>query len=338
MALAVSVIAVGVLAVGAQSFASLMVSHGESAAAAHDMFQRSVGNVFLGAVGVGVAASLLLAAYLARRLTRPLRVVSEAADRLAAGDLSARAPALGLDELDSLAASFNQMAAGLERQGVERRELIANFAHELRTPLTNLHGYLEALREGVMTPDPELFASLREEVERLQRLSASLDTLAEALPGEHRGMQPAIDLSAAIDTAVELVRPAFRRASISVEMALPQGLDARVHPDQVAHVMGNLLQNAARYTPRGGRVRVVAARQDGAVVVSVVNTGEPIPADDLPRLFERFYRVEKSRDRTRGGAGIGLAIVKQMVESAGGRVGAESGDGRTRFWFSLPGA
>ncbi len=121
-------------------------------------------------------------------------------------------------------------------------------------------------------------------------------------------------------------------------MIVPDGLVARAEPDGVAQVLANLLQNASRYTPRGGRTSIHAQDQPARVLVSVTNTGEGIPADDLPHVFERFYRVEKSRDAARGGAGIGLAIVKQLVEASGGRVGADSNGRFTRFWFSLPAA
>jgi len=117
---------------------------------------------------------------------------------------------------------------------------------------------------------------------------------------------------------------------------LPMRLQAHTHPDQLAQVLANLLQNASRYTPEGGRVTVAAEARPGDVLVSVANSGDGIPGPDLPHVFERFYRVEKSRDRARGGAGIGLAIVKQLVESSGGRVGVESEVGLTRFWFTVP--
>jgi signal transduction histidine kinase len=121
-----------------------------------------------------------------------------------------------------------------------------------------------------------------------------------------------------------------------LSVAVPESLPARANPDHLAQVLGNLLSNAVRYTPAGGSVSVRAERRPGDLLISVANSGDPIPPDDLDRVFERFYRVEKSRDRARGGAGIGLAIVKQLVEAAGGRVGADSSDGQTRFWFSLP--
>ena len=141
----------------------------------------------------------------------------------------------------------------------------------------------------------------------------------------------------AIRSALELA--AARRSNgpgLTVVVDVPEHLPARANPDQLAQVLANLLSNAARYTPAGGTVTVRAERRPADLLVSIENSGEGIPPEDLDRVFERFYRVEKSRDRARGGAGIGLAIVKQLVESAGGRVGAESAAGNTRFWFSLP--
>ena len=228
------------------------------------------------------------------------------------------------------------MAASLERQEAMRRDFIANAAHELRTPLTNLQGYLEALRDGVIEADAATYESLHEEADRLVRLSRSLDALAEGDAGASPARLVELDLTGAIRSALELAAPSIERAGLRLHDDLPDALPARADPDRLAQVLANLLSNAVRYTPRGGVVTVRAERRPADVLVSVSNTGEGIPPEDLERVFERFYRVEKSRDRARGGAGIGLAIVKQLVESSGGRVGAESGDGQTRFWFSLP--
>jgi signal transduction histidine kinase len=217
-----------------------------------------------------------------------------------------------------------------------RREFIANAAHELRTPLTNLQGYLEGLRDGVIPADRATFDSLWDEAERLVRLAASLDMLAEGDAGERRQRPRELDLVSAVRTAVELATPGFERAGLGITLDLPPRLPARADPDALAQVLGNLLQNATRYTPRGGRVVISAERRPADSLVTVANTGEGIPPDDLARVFERFYRVDKSRDRIHGGAGIGLSIVQQLVEAAGGRVGAESSDGTTRFWFELP--
>jgi len=334
--MAVLVIAAGVLGLGGAAFQRLMMQHGSSAADARAMFNQSVTVVFAGAVAIAALAAVVLAVVLARRLTRPLAEIGQAARRVAEGNYEARVPRRGPEEVASLADSFNQMAESLKEQERLRRDFIVNAAHELRTPLTNLVGYLEAIRDGVVAPDRELLASLQEETQRLVRLAESLDALAEGDLGLAPPAPVELDLTLAIRSAVELARPAFERREIRVEMHLPQSLAVRASPDHLAQVLANLLQNASRYTPPGGRVSVSASPRGRDVLVSISNTGAGIPPADLPHVFERFYRVDKSRDRARGGAGIGLAIVKQLVEAAGGRVGADSTTELTRFWFSLP--
>lgn len=334
--LAIAILAMGVIVVGGQSFADLMAEHGESTESSRAMFEDSVVGVVLATAAVAVVTAVLLAALLGARIARPLGDIGRAARRVAEGDYEARIPRNGPEEVVSLADSFNQMAEALEEQERMRREFIANAAHELRTPLTNLQGYLEALRDGVIEPDRATFESLWDEADRLVRLSRSLDTLAAGDAGTSAPAATELDLAAVLRAAVELARPAALAAGLELDASLPDTLPARGDADQLAQVAGNLLQNAIRYTPSGGRVSVAAERRPGDVLVSISNTGDGIPAADLPHVFERFYRVEKSRDRARGGAGIGLAIVRQLVEAAGGSVGADSRDGLTRFWFSVP--
>jgi signal transduction histidine kinase len=334
--LAVAVLAAGVAIVGGDAFRALMLSAGESADAAQRMFDQSVRGVLLAAVVIAALLAVVVAAMLARRLARPLEEVGAAARRIADGDYAARVPREGPEELISLADSFNQMAAALEEQERMRREFIANAAHELRTPLTNLQGYLEALRDGVITADRETYDSLWDEADRLVRLARSLDALAEGEREDLPARRVELDLAGILDASVELVRPALEARGVALERRWPAALPAHGDADQLSQVLANLLQNAVRYTPDGGRVTVSGETRPGSVMVSVANTGEPIPAADLARVFERFYRVEKSRDREHGGAGIGLAIVKGLVEAGGGRVGAESSAAETRFWFSLP--
>lgn len=335
-AVAVAVIAIGVLGIAQSTFNRLMLEAGQSAATAHDMFDHSVVPVFIAAAAIAAVVSLVLASLLAIRLAGPLDDIARAARRVAGGEYQARVQRSGPDELTSLADSFNQMAESLEQQERTRREFIVNAAHELSTPLTNLQGYLEALRDGVIAPSSEQFQSLHEEVDRLVRLSQSLNTLAQDNSVSSERALETIDLVPAVRSAVDLTRSSFNGKAIRVQLNLPERLSARAEPDQLAQVLANLLQNASRYTPDGGLVTVAAEARRSDVLVSVTNTGDAIPQQDLPHLFERFYRVEKSRDRAHGGAGIGLAIVKQLVEATGGRVGAESQAGITRFWFSLP--
>ena len=331
-----AIVTVGVMRVGADAFEGLMVAAGDSAGHAREMFDHSVALVFFAAALAAAIVALGLAAFLARRIARPLRRLARTAEATALGERPTSVPVEGPDEVRALAVAYNVMIDRLAEQEAIRREFVVNAAHELRTPLTNLQGYLEALRDGVIPPERTTFVSLGEEVDRLSRLAASLDLLAG---GEVERTTPTdVDLSAAVQSAIELAGPGLTRRSIQVESQVAPGVRVRARADEIAQVLSNLLQNAMRYTQTGGMVRVELTA-DGArdeALVRVSNTGPDIPDADLPRVWERFYRVEKSRDRASGGAGIGLAIVKRLVEESGGRVGAASTAGRTTFWFSLP--
>ena len=331
---ALAIVAAGVLRVGGGIFEELMMAGGDTADHARGMFDESVTVVLLVAAAVAAGVALLLAVVFARRLARPIERLARAADQIAEGNLAARVPEAGPSELRSLAAAYNTMAERLAEQDAIRREFVVNASHELRTPLTNLQGYLEALRDGVLPPDPATFDSLREEVDRLTRLAASLDVLAGG-EGE-RPLPGPVELAGVVLSAADLVAPALARRSIDLAVSVDESLVVRGRTDELTQVLGNLLQNAVRYTPEGGRVRVEASRNPEGIVVQVSNSGPGIPPDDLLHVWERFYRVEKSRDRARGGAGVGLAIVKQLVEDAGGRVGATSDGSWTTFWVRLP--
>lgn len=331
--LSLVVVAIGVTVFGGNAFMDLMTDHGESADSAQSMFESTVLVVLVVAIGVAGVLAGVLAWLTGGWLARPIRDVGAAARRIAGGEYGARIERPATEELASLVDSFNQMSSSLAEQERMRRELIANAAHELRTPLTNLKGYLEGLRDGVIAADQATFESLWEETERLVRLSESLDRLEDApMPAA----ATEVDIRRAIDTAVTLNRPAGAAKGLVWQVDAPSALVVHANPDHLAQVLANLLQNAVRYTAEGGTVSIRAEERPGDVLVSVRNSGATIAPDDLPKVFERFYRVDRSRDRRSGGAGIGLAIVKQLVETAGGRVGAESGDGRTTFWFSLP--
>jgi two-component system sensor histidine kinase BaeS len=275
-ALAIGVLAIGVLVIARSSFDALMVHTGESTTAAQAMFDRGVVAIFAIGSAVAAAVSIVVSVVLAVRIARPLNHMSAAARCIAAGDRAARVPRFGPPELRSLADSFNHMAASLEDQERVRCDFIVNAAHELRTPLTNLQGYLEALRDGVVEPSREQFASLYEEVERLVRLSHSLDSLAHARDDQERAAASETDLAQTLRTAAEVARPSFESKSIAFETRIPTRIRARAHADRVSQVLGNLLQNASRYTPVSGRVWLSAERSDDGLVVSVINTGDGI--------------------------------------------------------------
>ncbi len=227
-----------------------MMEAGDSAEHAQDMYADSVTTVVITASIVAVVASIGLAVVLARMLARPLDEIGAAARRIADGDYAARVPRDGPEELTSLADSFNQMAASLEQQEEMRRDFIANAAHELRTPLTNLQGYLEALRDGVITADRSTYESLHEEADRLVRLSRSLDALAEGDAGTSLPAPVELDLAAAL--AMRAGAGRRRRSSApgcGSRSDVPATLPARADPDRLAQVLANLLSNAVRYTP-----------------------------------------------------------------------------------------
>ena len=216
-AIGLLIVVVGVVVVGGQAFTELMIKAGDSAEHARAMYDQSVTTVVIAAVVVAALVSIGIALVMGRMLARPLREVGAAARRIAEGDYAARVPREGPEEIASLADSFNQMAASLEEQERMRRDFIANAAHELRTPLTNLQGYLEALRDGVIVADQATYESLHEEADRLVRLSRSLDALAE---GDAAGSPPelvAIDLAAAVRSAVDLAQPALERAGLRAD-------------------------------------------------------------------------------------------------------------------------
>lgn len=334
--LAVGIVAIGTLVLGSQAFLDLMTADGHPASESQAMFDESVGRVVVMGLGVAVLAAFGLAILLASRIARPLNRVGLAAKRIADGDYRARVPLEGPREVADLAETFNEMAAALEEQERLRREFVANAAHELKTPLTNLQGYLEALRDEVIPADRETFQSLWEEAERLVRLARSLDTLPDPATG---GVQPElveVELADVGRVVCDIAAPGLAAAGLEFRVELPPYLPVLADPDGLKQVIGNLLQNALRYTPPPGVVRLRGELRDRVVRVEVTNSGPGIPAADLPHVFERFYRVEKSRDTARGGAGIGLSIVRELITSFGGAVGVASADGRTTVWFEIP--
>jgi two-component system, OmpR family, sensor histidine kinase BaeS len=215
--------------------------------------------------------------------------------------------------------------------------MVANVAHELRDPLTNMRGYLEALINGVLPPSQETLELLHGETLRLAALTEDLLLLSKADAARASLHPQRIKLGDCITQAMDLYGTQFEAKEVVVETRFPDGGDeVSADPDKMGQVVRNLLQNALQYTPRGGRVMVSVEPQPGRVRATFANTGDGISADDLPFIFERFYRAEKSRSREYGGAGIGLAIVKELVEAHGGQAGAESSAAETRVWFELP--
>jgi two-component system sensor histidine kinase BaeS len=340
VALAVAgVIVGGVLMFSAEQTIHMLMEGASSPDEARAMFNAYVLQVVLAAAGAGILVSSLIAWWLMRRALRPLAQLTAATRSIAGGDLAARVTEPSDPELRGLATSFNQMAATLERVEGLRRTLVEDVAHELRTPLTSLRGYTEALADGVVEPTPEMLRAIHEEIERLTHLVEGLDRLARGDQAQVERARAEIDLASVVHTTLELVSPELATRRIEVRIAADDALPALIaDPIGIGQVVTNLVQNAARYTDDGGMILIRLAAEGGWLRCTIENTGSPIPPDELPLIWERLHRVDRSRARVSGGAGIGLAIVRQIVEAHGGQVGAASDRDRTRVWFRLPAA
>jgi two-component system, OmpR family, sensor histidine kinase BaeS len=281
-------------------------------------------------LGITVAAGL--------RLLRPVRALTRAARRMESGDTSARVTVKGTDEIAGLANAFNAMADAAERTERARRAMVNDVAHELRNPLANIRGHLEAAQDGILSLDGALVESLLEEAAILERITADLRDLALADAGRLQLHLEDIDLN---DIADQVLNASRARANASgVTLAFESSSPAVVlaDPTRIRQALGNLLDNALRYTPPGGRVQIVVASDETRASVTVVDTGTGIEPQDLPHLFDRFYRADPSRSRHTGGSGLGLAIAKHLVEAHEGRIDAKSEVGRgSSFTIDLPG-
>ena len=294
--------------------------------------RRSLVQATLVAGGIGLLLSLVLF----RTVVRPLRSMMAMAEQIAAGDYAARARIHSGDEVASLAESLNRMASAVETLERLRKDLVANVAHELRTPLANLRGYLEAIHDGVTPASAEAIGLLHEEVMRLVRLVDALHELSRFDALLPRAQHAPVDVGAIVRRLLDLRRAEFQGRGLTVRSDVRVNGQLRADPDLLTQALHNLIDNALKYTPAGGGVTVRAAQNGRTVRIAVTNTGEGIAAEDLPFIFERFYRGEKSRSRHSGGAGIGLAIVKEVARLHGGEVGASSEGGETTVWLALP--
>jgi signal transduction histidine kinase len=282
-----------------------------------------------------------MARWLARGMTQPLRDMAQAAKRMETGDYSARVHTRSRDEVGQLADAFNKMSAELE--GVERlrRDLVANVSHELKTPITAIRAHLENLLDGVEQPNPETLQVMLSQSVRLGRLVDQLLDLSRLESGDVPLDRERVSLAPLVHLVLSEIDVARADRGVEITSDVPADLPAAwADRERVHQVLFNLVDNAVRYTPAGGAVTVSAHRRNGSVEVEVHDTGVGIPAEHLPKLFERFYRVDTSRSRgDEGGTGIGLAIARSVVEAHGGHIHADSepGSGST-FTFELPAA
>ncbi len=294
------------------------------------------------AVAIGVAAmtALLVTWYFSRRLQHSIAEVASAATAVADGRYDIRVSPLSLGEdFANLSRAFNRMSERLESVESTRRQLFGDLAHEIRTPVSVLKAYIEAVEDGVKTLDSETVAVLNDQASRLVRFSDDFAALAQAEEGPGAITPQWIDPRAAIATTVSAAADRYREKDVKLTFDAANPLpEVWVDPLRLAQVIGNLLDNALRHTAARGRVEVDAAPNHGELIITVSDSGEGIAADHLPHVFERFYRADVARDRSHGGAGIGLAIAKALTEAHGGRITAASrgpGLGST-FTIELP--
>ena len=303
-------------------------------------FRAGFNDALFWAVLVAILLALLVSILLSRSVIAPVRAMTSASQRIAEGHYNERVSASGADELGQLAGSFNRMAERLEETETMRRQLIGDVTHELRTPLTTIKGSMEGLMDGILPPTPETFEQIYKEADRLNHLVDDLQELSRVEAGAYElDLQP-VSVSELVSITLKRLRRQFDEKGISVNTEIPPDLPlVMVDVDRIGQVLVNLIGNALHYTPEGGTVWITASRVANNLQVSVRDTGIGIPAKHLPRIFDRFYRVDKSRSRRiGGGSGIGLTIARHLVEAHKGKIWAESdGEGKgSTFTFSLP--
>jgi two-component system sensor histidine kinase BaeS len=295
----------------------------------------------------GVAAAVLLITVIISvaggfRLVQPLRALTRAARRMTGGDESIRVRVRGRDEIGQLSAAFNELADSRARTESLRRAMVSDIAHELRTPLSNIRGWLEAVEDGVTKPDQAFIQSMSEEAALLQHIIDDLRDLATADAGNLRIHPERVHLPTLFEQVIAAHRSEAEAAGVtltSVPSSVEVGSELDADPVRLRQVIGNLVTNALRFTPAEGTVRIEGRREGTDTVIDVIDTGTGISPEDLPKVFDRFWRAEQSRNRHTGGSGLGLAIVRSLVEAHHGQVTATSviGEGST-FTIRLPAA
>jgi signal transduction histidine kinase len=318
-------------------FVTLMDKYHISPEPAHDMFVHAVHRYLIWAFLAAVFLATGLSFLLMRKVLKPLTRMTLITRKIAAGDFSVRVPAGAADEVGQLARAFNRMAESLEKLEKLRRNLMIDVAHELRTPLTNIRGYLEALVDKVVPPSPQTLTLLMDETMRLAALVEDVLQLARADAAHGRLVFEPVDITQALDRALASFRPVFDQKAVTVRLQMPpRTLEVPADPGRITRVLRNLLDNMARYTPEGSQVNIALEALSGQVKLEFSNPAPGLTPEDIPFVFERFFRGEKSRSREHGGAGIGLAIVKEIVEAHGGRIEASLVQGSLHITLSLP--
>ncbi|MDW8141765.1 MAG: ATP-binding protein, partial [Candidatus Bipolaricaulota bacterium] len=301
-------------------------------------FAQSVQSAILLAGGVALIVAVVLGMVLMRRLAQPLTELRSAAEQIAQGKLDIKVNVSGSDELGHLGRTFNAMSESLHRSEELRRQMVLDIAHELRNPLMIQQSHLELLLDRVTELTPQQIETIYQQNLLLGRLVRDLQLLALADAGELPVERVSLSLAEVVQSVSDQMAPALQEKEITLQTrGSSQELIVYGDRQRLEQVLMNLLENARRYTPIRGAIKVSATSQNGEALVSVEDSGPGISPEDLPHLFDRFYRRDKSRARASGGTGLGLAIAKALVEAHGGKIWAENlPNGGARFSFTLP--
>lgn len=286
---------------------------------------------------VAIAFASIAGVWYASRLVRPIETITAVARSLRQGDRDARTRLTGDDEIAVLGRTFDEMADAIEADRQLERRLTADVAHELRTPLQAIQATVEAMQDGVLPADEERLGVVRDETVRLARLADAILELTRLERGSLPFEMARIDVSAPVRAAVDANEALFESCDLTLSLDVTEGIMVRADADRLQQAIANLLSNAARYTPAGGRVDVRVARENNQALIEVADTGTGIAEEDVPNVFNRFWRADAARATATGGLGIGLAVTKEIVERHRGTIGVESAWGSgTRFTIRLP--
>ncbi|MEW6030172.1 MAG: sensor histidine kinase [Chloroflexota bacterium] len=302
-----------------------------------EFIQRVNSLLLYSALGATIVA-LLLGVLLSRTLTRPIRELTAATQSVADGKLGLQVSVRSRDELGELAASFNKMSADLARSVNARRQMTADIAHELRTPLSLILGHAEAVHDGVLPPTRENFEIIRDEAARLEHLVDDLRTLSLADAGELSMEKETVKPKKLLQEVASLYQYRLPQKNISLDLQTPDGLpDIKADASRLTQVLTNLLDNALRHTPDGGRIVLAARGTKDGLLLWIQDSGPGVAGGDLGRIFDRFYRLDSARTREQGGSGLGLAIARSIVQAHGGQMWAESQPGQgLAIFIQLP--
>ncbi len=308
--------------------------------AAAQAFLSQLNQSLLQAALIAATIGALLGVVIARGVSKPLSALAGAARRVAQGKLDERVPAKGTEEIANVATAFNDMTGELQRNEQLRRNMSADIAHELRTPLTVIQGNLRAILDDMYPMSKHEIALVYDETLTLSRLVNDLRELSLAEAGQLSLKLVASSLAPLIVRSAQQWRELYDTKGVMLNVEIADALPVvQLDPDRLTQVLNNLLANALRHTPAQGRVIVAVERSLDGVRVSISDTGSGISAEDLPHVFDRFWRVDESRSRGGGGSGLGLAIARQFIEAMHGQIGVTSEQGAgSCFWFTLPAA